>query len=127
MDDLERLYRQHASAVFRFAWGLSGDRAWAEDIVYLLAAARNSYLSGRRRAREVTLPEDMPAPEPDPVGRLDDRAQLESALRRLATVLDDARAHARLEMVMLSRGAAVAGLMMIVLVGGAVFAFFIRP
>jgi DNA-directed RNA polymerase specialized sigma24 family protein len=96
--------------------------------VYLLAAARNSYLSGRRRrAREVTLPEDIPAPEPDPVGRLDDRAQLESALRRLATVLDDARAHARLEMVMLSRGAAVAGLMMIVLVGGAVFAFFIRP
>ena len=114
MDDLERLYRQHASAVFRFAWGLSGDRAWAEDIVsatflrlltnaprietqtalaYLLAAARNTYLTGRRRrAREVDLPEDVRATEPDPVGRLDGRAQLEAALRTLATVPEGERA-----------------------------------
>jgi hypothetical protein len=42
-------------------------------------------------------------------------------------LLDDARAQARLEMMMLGLGAAVAGLTMIVLVGGAVFAFFIRP
>ena len=33
MNQIEALYRQHASAVFRFAWGLCGDRGLAEDIV----------------------------------------------------------------------------------------------
>ena len=33
MNQIEALYRQHASAVFRFAWGLCGDRSLAEDIV----------------------------------------------------------------------------------------------
>jgi len=62
MKAFEALYQQHASAVFRFAWGLSGDPYEAEDIVsetfvrlltkapsiktrtalaYLLAVARN--------------------------------------------------------------------------------------
>jgi len=70
MERFEELYRQHASAVFRFAWGLCGDRNEAEDIVpetfvrlltrapkveartalaYLLAIARNTFLSGLRR------------------------------------------------------------------------------
>ncbi len=31
--DFEALYRQHASAVLRFALGLAGDRGKAEDIV----------------------------------------------------------------------------------------------
>lgn len=78
MNDLEALYRQHASAVFRFAWGLCGDRSQAEDLVsetfvrlltkgprietqtalaYLMAVARNSYLNRQRqRSREVPLP-----------------------------------------------------------------------
>lgn len=114
MDDLERLYRQYSSAVFRFAWGLSGDRAWAEDIVsttflrlltsaprietqtalgYLLAAARNTYLSGRRRrVREVALPEEVEAPDHDHVGRLDGRARLDTVLRTLAGLPEGERA-----------------------------------
>ena len=81
MDEILNLYRQHASAVFRFAWGLCGDRSTAEDLVsetftrlltraprietrtalaYLLAVARNTYLSGRRRqGREVPLAEEV--------------------------------------------------------------------
>ena len=77
MDAIETLYRQHASAVFRFAWGLCGDRQVAEDVVsetfvrvltkaprietrtalaYLLAIARNVCISGwRRRRREAPL------------------------------------------------------------------------
>ena len=33
MDEIEKLYRKHASAVLRFAWGLCGDRGAAEDVV----------------------------------------------------------------------------------------------
>lgn len=33
MKDFETLYRRYASAVFRFSWGLCGDRALAEDLV----------------------------------------------------------------------------------------------
>ena len=98
MDQLETLYRKHAAAVFRFACGLCGDRSTAEDLVsetfvrlvtrsprietrtalaYLLAIARNTYLSGlRRRRREVPLTDDVPARAPDPDTRLDDRSRL---------------------------------------------------
>jgi len=103
MNDLETLYRQHATALLRFAWGLCGDRSAAEDLVaetfvrllvraprietrtalaYLLAVVRNTYLTGQhRRRREVPLDEDLPASLRDPGGDLDDQA-------RLATVLD---------------------------------------
>ena len=33
MNDFETLYRQHAAAILRFAWGLCGDRGEAEEIV----------------------------------------------------------------------------------------------
>jgi hypothetical protein len=33
MEEFEALYRRHASAVYRFAWGLCGDRSGAEDLV----------------------------------------------------------------------------------------------
>lgn len=89
--DLEGLYRQHALAVFRFAYGLCRNRSEAEDIVseafaravtragaieaataraYLLTVARNVFLDGRRRAardaRVLTEIEHEPRdPEPD--------------------------------------------------------------
>jgi len=114
MDEFETLYRQHASAVFRFAWGLCGDRSTAEDLVsetfvrlitkaprietrtalaYLLAVARNTYLTGlRRRRREVPLSEEIPAPEQDPVSRLDDQVRLEVVLHALSSLPEGERA-----------------------------------
>jgi RNA polymerase sigma-70 factor (ECF subfamily) len=100
MNQIEALYRQYASAVFRFAWGLCGDRSLAEDIVsetyfrlltrapevgtqtalaYLLAIARNTYVSGvRRRRREAPLPDALPGPDVDHAARLDSRARLQA-------------------------------------------------
>jgi RNA polymerase sigma-70 factor (ECF subfamily) len=114
MNDLESLYRQHASAVFRFAWGLCGDRSSAEDIVsetfvrlltraprietqtalaYLLAVARNAYLNGRRqRLREVPLPEEGFASEQDPSGQLDDRARVDAVIEALRGMPEGERA-----------------------------------
>ena len=78
---LEELYRRHAQAVFRFAYGLARDRSQAEDIVaetfariltraegiesrtaraYLFATARNVFLDGRRSAaRQARLAGEM--------------------------------------------------------------------
>jgi len=114
MIEIETLYRQNASAVFRFAWGLCGDRSRAEDIVsetfvriltkaprietqtalaYLLAVARNVFLTGgRRRGREVPLAEEVRAPEHDPVRRIDDQAELESVLGALRSLPEGERA-----------------------------------
>jgi RNA polymerase sigma-70 factor (ECF subfamily) len=113
MEEIVDLYRRHASAVFRFAWGLCGDRSEAEDIVsetfvrlltrpphirtqtalaYLLAVARNAWLTARRRRREVPLPPEIEASGGDPAGRLDDRARLEAVFRELRGVPDGERA-----------------------------------
>jgi len=114
MNEFETLYRQHASAVFRFAWGLCGDRSAAEDLVsetfvrllvraprietrtalaYLLAVARNTYLSGqRRRRREVPLPAEIPASMQDPVENLDDQERLAAVLRALSSLPEGERA-----------------------------------
>lgn len=113
MDQLEALYRQHSSAVFRFALGLCGSRARAEDLVsetferlltkapriktrtalaYLLAVARNAFLSGQRRPRrEVPLTEPMAAPTEDPGERMDQRARLDLVLGRLAELSEGER------------------------------------
>ena len=113
MKEFETLYRQHASAVFRFAWGLCGERSRAEDIVsetfvriltkaprietqtalaYLLAVARNVFLTGQRqRRREVPLPEEMPANAHDPADRLDDQARLEIVVRALRALPEGER------------------------------------
>ena len=114
MDTMETLYRRYESAVFRFAWGLSGDRGEAEDIVsetfvrlmtrapkiemqtalaYLLAIARNTYLSRLRRRRlEVPLPEEMQAPERDPEGRLEEQSRLQSVIDSLGALPEGERA-----------------------------------
>jgi len=114
MDQIEEIYRRHASAVFRFAWGLCGDRARAEDLVsetfvrlltrapkirtqtalaYLLAIARNVYLtSHKRHRREVPLEGDFPARDVDPGVQIDDRARLEATLKALAELPEAERA-----------------------------------
>lgn len=114
MNEIETLYRRHAPAVLRFAWGLCGDRSRAEDIVsetfvriltraprietqtalaYLLAVARNVFLSGgRARRQEVPLPDEVRAPAIDPDAGLDGRADLESVLRALHDLPEGERA-----------------------------------
>ena len=114
-DTIETLYRRHASAVFRFAWGLTGDRSEAEDIVsetffrlltkaprvetrtalaYLLAIARNCYISGLRRnrkRREVPLHGEMQAAERDPVGKLDEQSRMQNVLGALGSMPEGER------------------------------------
>jgi len=120
MTDLEKLYRQHASAVFRFAWGLCGDRSTAEDLVsetfvrivtkapkietrtalaYLLAVARNTFLSGQRRQRqreEIPLSDQLsdrlPAPLFDPASRLENQARLDTVIAALRELPEGERA-----------------------------------
>ena len=114
MNDFETLYRTHASAVLRFAWGLCGDRSQAEDIVsetfvriltratrietrtalaYLLTIARNTYLTGqRRRRREVALPDDLAAPDQDPNDRLHSEHRLAVTLAALRDLPEGERA-----------------------------------
>ncbi len=113
MDQIETLYRKYAAAVFRFACGLCGDRNVAEDLVsetfvrlvtrsprietrtalaYLLAIARNTYLSGlRRRRREIPLTDEIPACDPAPDARLDDRARLDEVTRALGDLSEGER------------------------------------
>jgi RNA polymerase sigma-70 factor (ECF subfamily) len=114
MKKFEMLYCTHAPAILRFALGLCGDRVQAEDIVaetfvrvltraprietrtalaYLLAVARNTYLSGqRRRRREVPLSEDLPAPAQDPARRLQSEDRLAATLHALHDLPEGERA-----------------------------------
>jgi RNA polymerase sigma-70 factor (ECF subfamily) len=113
-EDLEALYRQHAVAVFRFAYGLSRNRSEAEDIVaevfarvltransiksataraYLLAVARNVFLDARRRSvRDARLLREIEHERPDTPERLDDGARLANALRALSALPEGERA-----------------------------------
>lgn len=113
MNDFEQLYRRHASALLRFAWGLSGSRAVAEDLVqetfvrilvraprfetrsalaYLLAVVRNTYLKGRRHAdREAPLTEDLPASSTDLDLQIDDRDRLAAVTAALAELPEGER------------------------------------
>jgi len=114
VDEIEVLYRRHAPAVLRFAWGLCGDRSRAEDIVsetfvriltraprietktalaYLLAVARNVFLSGGRARRpEVPLPDEVQSHAVDPAASLDERADLCPVRRALADLPEGERA-----------------------------------
>ena len=112
--DLEALYRQHAAAVFRFAYGLCRNRSEAEDIVaetfarvltrahrienrtaraYLLTAARNVFLDAKRRsARDARLVGQMESEPADTGQQLDDRARLAHALKALGELPEGERA-----------------------------------
>ena len=114
MDDLATIYRQHAPALLRFAWGLCGERSRAEDIVsetfvrlltkaprletrtalaYLLAVARNAFLDGaRQRRREVSLPDVVRAPGRDPDDRIDDARRLRAVMQALCVLPEGERA-----------------------------------
>ena len=112
--DLEELYRKHALAVFRFAYGLCRNRSEAEDIVaeafarvltrankiesataraYLLTVARNVFLDARgRAARDARLLKEMEHQQPDTLERLDDGARLNAALKALGSLPEGERA-----------------------------------
>lgn len=112
--DLEALYRQHAIAVFRFAYGLCRNRSEAEDIVaeafarvltrantiesataraYLLTVARNVFLDGRRRsARDARLLREMKHVQLDTTDPRDDSARLAKALKALGALPEGERA-----------------------------------
>lgn len=112
--DLEALYRQHAAAVFRFAYGLCRNRSEAEDIVaevfarvltrantiesataraYLLTVARNFFLDARRRsARHARLVKEMEREPPDTADPLDEGARLAKALKALGALPEGERA-----------------------------------
>jgi RNA polymerase sigma-70 factor (ECF subfamily) len=112
--DLEALYRQHALAVFRFAYGLCRERSEAEDIVsetfarvvtrvhgienataraYLLTVARNVFLDGKRRAaRDARILREMNRDLPETAPQPDDGARLASALEALGALPEGERA-----------------------------------
>ncbi len=114
MDEIDAMYRRYAPAVYRFAWGLTGDRSRAEDLVsetfvrllarppriptettlsYLLAIARSVHISGwRRRRREVALSTEPLAEDPDLALRLDERDELGRVLATLARLPEGERA-----------------------------------
>jgi RNA polymerase sigma-70 factor (ECF subfamily) len=101
MEEIEALYRLYAPAVLRFSIGLTGSVSRAEDLVsetflrcmlrapqirtetalaYLLAIARNTFVSGLRRSRrEAPLPEDLASDARSPT----DQLHAKDALSRL--------------------------------------------
>src|SRR5579875_3298804 len=109
---LERLCDQHAAALWRYAWRLTGDRAHAEDVVqetllrawqhpkvlnngqspraWLYTVARNMVIDDRRSARfrhEVISADGSGPPEPvgaDEAGAALNRALIGDAMAQLS-------------------------------------------
>ena len=111
------IYRQHAAAVYRLAWLLSGDRHEAEDLTsecfaralggdgairhatvrsYLYAIVRN-LVASRHRRPAIELPADderladMPGVEPDPEQRAELRERLARASAGLSALRETER------------------------------------
>jgi RNA polymerase sigma-70 factor (ECF subfamily) len=111
-DDLERLCDQHAAALWRYAWRLTGDHAHAEDVVqetllrawqhphvlrngqspraWLFTVARNMVIDDRRSARfrHEVIPVDGSGPPerigPDEQNRALNRALIGDAMAQLS-------------------------------------------
>ena len=111
--DFHQIYQAHASAVHRFAVGLTGDRALADDLTadafvrlwtapgeirlptvraYLCTIVRNLYVSHLRTARRaIALDESMVDPVDRVVAPIERRSQAEAARRALAALSSDDR------------------------------------
>lgn len=111
-DAVKRLWDQHAAALWRYAWRLTGDSAQAEDVVqetllrawqhpqvlnnghspraWLFTVARNMVIDDRRSARfrnEVVSRDDTGTPEPvspDELGGALNRALIGDAMAQLS-------------------------------------------
>ena len=110
---MQRLWDQHAAALWRYAWRLTGDSAHAEDVVqetllrawqrphvlnngqsprgWLFTVARNMIIDDRRSARHrnvVASTDEEGAPEqstPDEVNAALDRLLIADAMAQLST------------------------------------------
>jgi RNA polymerase sigma-70 factor (ECF subfamily) len=118
LNDIDALYRQYSSDVYRFALYLSGNYAEAEDITsetfvrawtttttiematvkgYLFTIARNLFLRGTRKgARHVPLDDELeegiPAPEADLQRQTEGRQALDRVIGRLQVLPESDRA-----------------------------------
>lgn len=110
MTEFEALYRSHAAGLYRFAYGLCGNRADAEDIVsetfvkawtapariraetaksYLFTIARHVFLRrASRRRRQTSLDERLPDPSPGPDVRAHNAERARDVMSRLRGLPD---------------------------------------
>jgi RNA polymerase sigma-70 factor (ECF subfamily) len=106
--DFHRIYEEHAPAVHRFAVGLTGDRALADDLTadafvrlwtapgeirmptiraYLCTIVRNLHVSHFRKTRRTTtLDESVPDPIDRVAGPVERRSEAVAALRAMAAL-----------------------------------------
>ena len=111
--DFHQIYQAHAPAVHRFAVGLTGNRALADDLTadafvrlwtapgeirlptvraYLCTIVRNLYVSHLRKARRaIALDESMVDPVDRVTAPIERRSQAEAARRALAALSSDDR------------------------------------
>ena len=113
MQDFDRLYREHAPHVRRFALHLCGEAAQADDITaetfvrvwatraslrhatvraFLFAIARNLFVTGVRASwRRVPLEDVHADPAPGPLARAESRAEADALARALAQLTPEDR------------------------------------
>ena len=111
--DFHRIYQEHAPAVHRFAVGLTGDRALADDLTadafvrlwtapgeirlptiraYLCTIVRHLYVSHFRKTRHTAaLDESLPDPVDRVAAPVERRSEAAAALRLMATLSGEDR------------------------------------